>query len=311
MPLPIERVEVVPVRTLFAHEARQLTVWLEENIDALGERIGLSLTVTSREAEVGDFRLDLECTAEDGRRVIVENQLERTDHDHLGKLLTYLVNLEAGAAVWVAPELRAEHKRVIDWLNRNTPEDIEFYLVKIEAIKVGEAIAPFFTLLAGPDAQGKRIGVKIKEWADLGHTRHEFWSQFIERSKEKTKIFANISPPRGNWLNGSIGRTGVNIVPIINKDGARVDLYIDFGKSQKERNKVAFDGLYSEREAIEKEFGTPLEWLRLDDSQTSIVRRSFSNCGLENTDLWPSIQDNLIEAARKMDEVFKQRAARL
>src|SRR3974390_1584397 len=92
---PIGRAEFLPLRDVFRDEARSFTTWLEQHLDVLAERLGIELSVVQREKAGGDFNVDLLCEDSEGRAVIVENQLERTDHDHLGKLLTYLVNLEA------------------------------------------------------------------------------------------------------------------------------------------------------------------------------------------------------------------------
>ncbi|HRS00819.1 MAG TPA: DUF4268 domain-containing protein, partial [Candidatus Sumerlaeia bacterium] len=122
------------------------------------------LSVVQREKEVGEFNVDLLCEDNDGHYVIIENQLERTDHDHLGKLLTYLVNLEASMAIWITSAPRPEHQKVIDWLNESTGENISFYLVKVEATKIGDSpYAPLFTSGAGYSVKGnwqdkKRVG---------------------------------------------------------------------------------------------------------------------------------------------------------
>ena len=116
----ISRLEFQRLRDVFRDEARHFTIWLEEHLEVLGERLGIELNIVQREKEVGDFNVDLLCEDSQGRKVIIENQLERTDHDHLGKLLTYLVNLDASAAIWLTGEPRPEHQKVIDWLNENT-----------------------------------------------------------------------------------------------------------------------------------------------------------------------------------------------
>jgi hypothetical protein len=126
---PIGRLTIESVRKAFPNEARDFTRWLEAHIEDLSKRLGMDLTVVEREKEVGDFNVDLLCEDDQGRRVIIENQLERTNHDHLGKLLTYLVNLEASVAIWLATEPRPEHQKVIDWLNESTAADLSFYLV--------------------------------------------------------------------------------------------------------------------------------------------------------------------------------------
>ncbi len=143
----ISRVQFVPVREAFKHEALDFTQWLAENIDTLAERIGLSpLIVEEREKQVGNFRADLVCQDIHGNRVIIENQLERSDHKHLGQILVYLTNLDANTAVWITPEIRPEHETAIMALNK---VGYEIYLVKLEAIRLDySAPAPLFTLIS-------------------------------------------------------------------------------------------------------------------------------------------------------------------
>jgi hypothetical protein len=204
--MDIGKIEIVPVRKTFPHEAHNFTVWLESNIDALSQRIGIELTVVEREKAVGSFNVDLVCEDNDGNRVIIENQLERTDHDHLGKLLTYLVNLEAKTAIWVTPEVRPEHERVIDWLNEAVGADYAFYLVQVEAVRIGTSpFAPLFTVLAGPDEQTREIGETKKELADQHVHYQEFWTQILERSKGRTRLFSGISPRTRHWMSSVQG----------------------------------------------------------------------------------------------------------
>src|SRR5262245_52895332 len=184
----VGRVKFEPIRDVFRDEARHFTTWLEQNLEALADRLGLKLSVVQREKAVGDFNVDLLCEDEEGRPVIVENQLEKTDHDHLEKLLTYLVNLEASSAIWVTPEPRPEHAKVIDWLNENTAADLSFYLVRVEAARISDSLpAPLFTVLAGPTEQGKEVGEKKKEWADRHYKRIEFWKELLEKRKKRSE----------------------------------------------------------------------------------------------------------------------------
>ncbi|MBZ0321285.1 MAG: hypothetical protein K8L91_33025 [Anaerolineae bacterium] len=146
-PNNISRIEFFPVREAFRHEALDFTEWLAENIEALAERIGLfPLIVEEKEKQVGSFRADLVCRDIHGNRVIIENQLERSDHKHLGQILVYLTNLDANTAVWITPEVRPEHETAIMALNK---VGYEIYLVKLEAIRVDtSAPAPLFTLIS-------------------------------------------------------------------------------------------------------------------------------------------------------------------
>jgi len=130
--MPIGKLESVPLRELWKHEELDFSAWLENNIETLSEALGLTLTLVQREKTAGAFQVDLVAEDADGRLVILENQLEPTDHDHLGKVLTYLTNLEARAAIWVTSDARPEHIRAVAWLNEATPADIAFYLVRKE-----------------------------------------------------------------------------------------------------------------------------------------------------------------------------------
>ena len=131
--MAIGKLEKVGLRELWKHEERGFSAWLLENLDALSDALGFPLSEPQREVKVGAFEVDL--VAEDGKanRVVIENQLEATDHDHLGKILTYVTNLEAKTAVWITKAPRPEHVKAVAWLNETTPDDISFFLVRLDA----------------------------------------------------------------------------------------------------------------------------------------------------------------------------------
>ncbi len=308
----IGRLEIEPIRKVFRKEAQHFTTWLESHIEVLSERVGIELSLVQREKTVGDFTVDLLCEDPDGRPVIIENQLERTDHDHLGKLLTYLVNLDASTAIWVTAEPRPAHQKVVDWLNESTPADISFYLVKVEATRIGDSpFAPLFTVMAGPDKQTKEIGVKKKEWAERHVNRLEFWKGLLEKSKDRTKLFSNISPGRYHWIGTGAGKSGVTFNYLISMEWAAIELYIDHDRDTGEKNKAIFDALYARRDVIEKEFGESLEWERLDDKRASRIRRRFTIGGLAKADTWPALQENMIDAMIRLEKVLRPRLAKI
>lgn len=308
----VARLEIVPIREVFKREAYHFTTWLEEHIEALAERLGLELSVIQREKEVGDFNVDLLCEDKMGKPVIVENQLERSDHDHLGKILTYMVNLEASTAIWVTPEPRAEHEKVIEWLNESTPKGISFYLVKVEAARIAESpCAPLFTILAGPDSQSKDIGLGKKEWAERHYKRENFWTSLLERSRERTKLFANKSISKDHWLTISAGKSGLSLSYLIHMNDGGFELYIDFGSEETARNKAYFDALFEQKVQIETEFGEPLEWLRLDDKRASRIVRLYMTGGLSMEETWPSLQDQMIDGMIRFDKVMRGRLAKI
>lgn len=306
----IGRLEMEPIRSVFRKEAHEFTKWLESHIEVLARRLGMELTVIQREKDVGDFSVDLLCEDANERPVIVENQLEKTDHDHLGKLLTYLVNLDAATAIWVTPEPRPEHQRVIDWLNESTPADISFYLVKVEAVRIeGSPYAPLFTVLAGPDKQAKEIGEKKKEWAERHYQRFEFWKGLLDRCKGKTRLFSNTSPGRYHWIGTGAGKSGVGLNLVITKDWGQVETYIDHGTS--EENKSIFDALHTQREAVEKDFGEPLAWERLEDKRACRIHKRFTSGGLASPETWPTLQEQMIDAADRLDRAIRSRLTKI
>jgi hypothetical protein len=308
----VDRLEFEPVRSVFKDEARHFTTWMEQHIDVLADRLGLELNLVQREQVVGDFNVDLLCEDAAGRVVIVENQLEKTDHDHLGKLLTYLVNLDASTAIWVTTEPRPEHQKVIDWLNEYTSADLWFYLVKLETVRIGESPpAPLFTILAGPDSHTKDVGEKKKEWAERHVKRMEFWKGLLEMGKGKTKLFANISPSTSNWIATGAGRSGISFNYVILMDKAEVELYIDYDQDTGAKNKAIFDGLYTHKAEIEQEFGAPLEWQRLDDKRASRIRKTFTEGGLLHPESWQSLQDRMIEAMIRLNDALRGRLAKI
>ncbi len=308
----VTRLEIEPIRKAFPKEAAHFTTWLESHIEALAERVGMQLTVVQREKSVGDFNVDLLCEDDNGRPVIIENQLERTDHDHLGKVLTYLVNLDASTAIWVTTDPRPEHHRVIDWLNESTAADISFYLVKVEAIRIGNSpFAPLFTVLSAPDKQVREFGDKKKEWAERHFARFEFWKGLLEKSKAKTKLFSNLSPSRYDRVGTGAGKSGCWFNFVVKKDTATIELYIDHDQDTGQKNKAIFDALHVEKETIEREFGSSLNWERLDTKRGSRINKLFPSGGWATPDKWEDLQMKMIDAMIRFDKTLRSRITKI
>ena len=147
------RIEKGDLREAWPHEAADFTPWLAEHISELGNALGLELELQSQEAPIGTFSLDLLARVSGtNRTVIIENQLEPTNHDHLGKLLTYAGGCDAHVIIWVAKDFRDEHRQSLDWLNQRTDEDTEFYGVVVEVWKIdGSRPAPHFNMVVTPN----------------------------------------------------------------------------------------------------------------------------------------------------------------
>ena len=297
----IGRLEIVPLRELWRHEALDFTRWLAANLDLLADKIGGDLSFVEREVAAGAFSADIVAEDGAGNVVIIENQLERTDHDHLGKLITYMSNLEAKRAIWVSSEPRPEHERAIHWLNEVLPADTGFYLVKVEAVRIGDSpAAPLFTVVAGPSEEARIVGEEKKELADRHIKRREFWTQLLERAKAKTKLHAQISPKTDNWISASVAGIQFNYVVLM--QGARVEIYID--TSNADQNKRIFDKLYGRKEQIENEFGAELDWQRLDDRKASRIAWEIRGGGLADATSWPGLQERMIDGMVRLEKAF-------
>ena len=178
----IEKLQRVPLREVWRHEAYDFTQWLQENLDILNDTLDLELTSAEREQAAGSFSIDLVAENNDGQIVIIENQLEKSNHDHLGKLITYLSAREASGAIWIVSEPRQEHINAIAWLNEST--NAYFYLVKVEAVRIGSSNpAPLLTLIAGPSNEAKVAGKAKQELVERHHIRKKWWTQLLSNSK--------------------------------------------------------------------------------------------------------------------------------
>jgi hypothetical protein len=304
----IGKLESVALRELWKHEERGFSAWLESNLEILAEAIGISLSDPKRELLAGNFQVDLVAESENGDRVIVENQLEATDHDHLGKLLTYLTNIDAKIAVWVSSAPRPEHIRAIQWLNETTPDDIAFYLVRLAAYRIGSSdAAPLFTMIVGPSIESKGFGKQKKELAERHILRLKFWEQLLARAKQKgVLLHAQRSPTKDSWISAGAGvRAGINFVySAWMKDSTAVELYIDTGN--KDENERIFDRLYNHKPEIEAAFGFPLSWERLDEKRACRIEWVLNEGGLtDGEDKWSIIQDAMISAMDRLAKALK------
>ena len=212
------------LRDVWAKEAKDFTTWLANNLDILSEQLGLGLTLLESEKSVGPFAADILATDKAGH-VVIENQLERTDHDHLGKLITYLSNLDAKTAIWITSDPRPEHVRAIEYLNEVSPEDTKFYLVQIKAFKIGGSDpAPYFNVVAGPSNEVKSRGKIIKQFAEKDQKRLEFFQQLLDISNSKTALFKNVSPAGyQSWLNAGAGKAGLAWAYVIRRNDGKAE----------------------------------------------------------------------------------------
>jgi hypothetical protein len=299
----IGKISRVPLRDVWKHEAHDLTRWLEQNIDVLSDAIGLPLANAEREQAAGTFSVDLVAEDAAGNPVVIENQLGKTDHDHLGKVLTYMVAVSAKTAIWVAAEPRPEHVSTIAWLNETSAAS--FYLLKIEAIRIGDSPpAPLLTLVVGPSEEARAAGTTKKELAERHLLRQRSWAELLERAKSRTSLHAWISPSQSNWIGTGAGRRGLSYNYVIRQHEAAAELYIDRGSDSEEENRRIFEAIQQHQAPIEAGFGDPLEWDCVEGRRGCRIRTTLTTGGYRDADIWHKTQDAMIEAMVRLEKAL-------
>ena len=306
----IGKIERVPLREVWRHEAQDFTRWLEGNLDALSDVLDITLSGPVREQPAGTFSVDLVAEDESGSAVIIENQFGKSDHDHLGKLVTYLTVIDARAAVWIVSDPRPEHIAAITWLNESSAA--AFYLVKLEAIRIADSSpAPLLTLIVGPSEEMREASRTKKDLAERYAIREQFWTQLLGNARAKTKLHANISPGQHGWMGTGAGKSGLAYDYVVRQNDANVELYIDRGSDSEAENKAIFDRLAQSKESIEADFGEPLEWQRLEGKRACRIKRDIDLGGYRDDEKWPQIQDGMIDAMIRLEKALKPHIARL
>lgn len=263
--------ENVPLREVWPSEYENFTPWLAkpESIKLLGAALNMELEVEAVEHLVGPFRADILARAinEAEHRVIVENQFGRTDHSHLGQILTYLAGIEgAKTVVWIAETIQADHRAAVDWLNTNTSEEFSFFALEVELWRIGaSAPAPRFNVIASPNdwTRATRTGVRQLDEGNLtesDHIRRAYWTSFAKYLAEKGSTFRIRRPSKDHWLSFGIGRSRFSINPTISTDKERIGVELHV---ENDIDKIAFRALHAQKVEIEREFGEQLDWQEL------------------------------------------------
>lgn len=308
MDKPIGKLVRVPLREVWRHEALDLTRWLTDNPDVLGDMLGISLKNVEREHEAGDFSVDMRAEDDDGNVVVIENQLERSNHDHLGKLLTYVAALEAKIGIWIVSDPRPEHIGAINWLNQAGTS--AFYLLKIEAVRIGASEpAPLLTLITGPSKESIEIGRVKKEYAERHNERYEFWSALLDASKGRTKLFSTVSPGRYSWIGMGSGKSGITFNYVVWRESAAVELYID--RKDENENERIFRALEKSKGTIEQQFGAALEWDYLEDRRACRIRRTLDLGGYKAPEKWPGVHSAMIDNMIALERALRPEISNL
>ena len=263
----------VPLREIWSHEANDFTPWLAENIEALGDELGLELELTNTEAPVGDFSLDL--LAKDlnsSRTVIIENQFSQTDHDHLGKLLTYAAGFDASIVIWISETVRDEHRQALEWINQKTSTDTQFFGVVVEILKIDNSKPAYnFKPIVFPNEWQKSRRQKISTSPSPKNIKHQAYFQDIKQELISQQVFrsarAGASQNRLYFPSGDSGiyyRVAFAKVGNLNKVAASIYMEGD-------NHEALFDVLEKRKIEINSEFGLELEWERREGRKHSTV----------------------------------------
>ncbi|OPX97380.1 MAG: hypothetical protein A4E58_01435 [Syntrophorhabdus sp. PtaB.Bin006] len=322
--IELGKLEKVDLRNVWTSESEHFTPWLAqpENLTLLGDAIGIELELEAQEKTVGPFRADILCkdTATD-HWVLIENQLEKTDHVHLGQLLTYASGLKAVSIVWLARKFTEEHRAALDWLNEITDDQFNFFGLEVELWRIGDSpVAPKFNIVSKPNDWSKTVAegarqVKTTGLSDSKALQRDFWTAFVDFAKEKSAGIKTTKPLPQHWMNIPIGRSGMRLCAIasfwdtvagtFSTHELRAELVLDDSNS-----KTYFKELETDKEQIEKEIGEPLTWHNPPEKRTCrvYVRKSAN---LQDKSKWPEQHAWLVEKLGLFRKVFAERVKKL
>lgn len=305
--MELGRLTEVNIRELWKHEQYDFSSWLaeEENISLLGDILGLTLVNVNKEVYVGAYRCDLVAQDEaTGTKIIIENQLESSNHEHLGKLITYASGLDARIVVWIVKSAREEHRRAIEWLNNNTNRELGFFLIELHAYRIGASLpAPRFEVAEMPNDFVKSVQ-STGNGEEQNYIRAEyfgFWEQFNEEVAARGKPFSIRKPAPRQWYIVSIGsgRAYISITLQEKQNLIWVELYIP-------DDKKLFDQLYIKKREIEEKLGQSLEWNRLEKKKASRIIGKIPGLRFENHSNYEKLINDTIKMVLQMRMVFAE-----
>ena len=313
MPEKLGHLQRVELRDIWPNEATDFTPWLAEeaNLALLAETLNMELEFESQERNVGDFRADILCrNTVDGSRVLIENQLEATDHSHLGQILTYASGLKAATIVWIAKEFREEHRAALDWQNEITEEGFQFFGVEIELWKVGDSLpAPKFNIVSKPNEWSRTVsqGAQRAASGELSETQLQqikFWTGLRDYLIETDTPVQCSTPGPWGFLTSSLGRSGFIMEPWMSSQKKEIGIRL----CTTGPNATAhFHLLKAQQEEIKSEFGESLEWEERSGQTRCRVSLRKSDTVPEDEADWPNQHKWLASKLEKFDKVFRQR----
>ena len=306
------RLERVELRDAWLGEATDFTPWLAQpdNMALLSEAIGIELEVDSQETSVGPFRADILCRDTiNGHYVLIENQLERTDHTHLGQLLTYAAGLEAVTIVWIASRFTDEHRAALDWLNNATTSAFNFFGLEIELWQIGDsALAPKFNVISKPNDWSKAVreqaaGAHSSELTGFQRLHLEFWSQFRQFLEDRGTSIRMSRPSKEFWVNVAVGRTWFTLNAWNNMRDKRSGVSLLLSGPDAKAHFALIQQRY--QDVVEDRLATlgGARWNLLPNYQSSQITVQRSGTPSER-ETWPDLNAWMAEAIEAMHGLF-------
>ncbi len=302
--MKLANLKEVPLRDVWPHEALDFTTWLAEsnNLSLLSDEIGIEISLIRTEASVGKFNVDILAEEENtGRKIIIENQLESTDHDHLGKVITYASGFDASIIIWVVKNVRDEHKQAIDWLNEHTDEEANFFVVKMEVWQIGNSpYAPKFQVISQPNDWAKAVKKSNpqNELSEVRLMQLEFWTEFKKYSKENNATIRLRKPLPRSWYDITLGDSRAHLALSTDTriNEIRCEFYI-------RDSKELFAELKNHKDEIKNLLGYELEWMYLEGKKASRIRTA-TKANLTQTEKWQDYFEWSLKAAEIFQKVF-------
>lgn len=302
--MALSKLKKVDLREEWKHEATDFTNWLaqDENLQLLSEEIGIDITLIQTEASVGKFSVDILAEEDNtGRKIVIENQLETTNHDHLGKLITYASGFDAEIVIWIVKDVRDEHKQAVDWLNEHTDDKINIFAIRMELWQIGDSpYAPKFYVVSKPNDWAKAIKTSTSR-SDLSDRRLmqlEFWTRFQEYATAHGSTLRLRKAYPQHWYDISIGNSKSHLSLVVDADNEQIrcEFYIP-------DSKPLFKALHEKKDSIESKLPYELEWMELEGKKASRIRTVHTIDVADNVN-WEASFQWLMDTAQQFQAVF-------
>ncbi len=308
MSIKLGRIERVDLRSIWSNEGRDFTPWLatEENLAVLGETLGIELELEAQEKDVGPFRADLLCkNTADESWVVIENQVERTDHRHLGQLLTYAAGLKAVTIVWISAQFCDEHRAALDWLNQMTVDSVRLFGLEIELWKIGDSpAAPRFNIISQPNDWQNTVrdaaeAISTEATRPSHILRLKYWTAFRAFLQDSKSRLRPQKPSTDHWYSFGIGTSRANMSALLIMRDNRIGVELTV-----KDDKDLFNDLLQHKSEIEKLVGGALDWREMPDKKASRVVL-LKECDPKNEMDWPQQFEWLRSKLENFDTAFR------